>query len=95
MKKEDVTAFRKSRGLNGSQLAAQIGMARQTLASMERGDSEISKIVENYIIREMRLSKFISELEESLTAVIEELNLTMETIKGEKKWRNLEGDETK
>ena len=94
MEKEDVKAFRKSRGLNGSQLAARIGIARQTLASIERGDSKITPIVENYIVREMRLSKFISELKESLTAVIEELNSTMEIIKGEEEWDNLTGNKS-
>lgn len=83
MRKEDVKAFRKSRGFSVSKMAKEIGIARQTLSSIEKGNSKLSDIVRNYVLREESRGKAVVEIKQKIMSIrskMEEIDSLLDTI---------------
>ena len=83
MEIQEVVEFRKGRGFSVSKMAREIGIARQTLASIEKGDSKLSDIVQNYVRREKSRREEVVEIKQSIASVklkMNEIDSLLDTI---------------
>jgi DNA-binding XRE family transcriptional regulator len=83
MRAEEIIRFRNEKGISATQLASSVGLSRQTIYKMEKGESKIRPNVIEYIRLRRKLEK-IEEAGEVLLSEIRKITGEMDAKRGKK-----------